>query len=80
MFGDVIPIEDELLAALYNGGNEERELILETAREDWFVSGSGKILFAKAVADIEAGREPSIAASFSIPRQRGKGQAVHAQR
>ena len=67
MFGDVIPIEDELLAALYNGGNEEREMILETAREDWFVSGSGKILFAKAVADLEAGREPSIAASFSIP-------------
>ncbi|NDB20025.1 MAG: hypothetical protein EB020_04020 [Proteobacteria bacterium] len=67
MFGDVIPIEDELLAALYNGGNEEREMILETVKEEWFVTGSGKILYAKAVADLEAGREPSIAASYSIP-------------
>lgn len=67
MFGDVIPIEDDLLAALYNGGNEEREMILETVKEEWFVTGSGKILYAKAVADLEAGREPSIAASYSIP-------------
>lgn len=59
MLGELVPIENDLLALIYNGGTEERDLVMEQASVDWFNTSSGKSLFSLAVQEIEAGREPS---------------------
>lgn len=59
MLGELVPIENDLLALIYNGGTEERDLVMEQASESWFITSSGRSLFVTASKEIEAGREPS---------------------
>jgi replicative DNA helicase len=56
---NIIPIEDDLLACIYNGDTEERDIVLESARPDWFITNSGRVLYSLATAELENGRLPS---------------------
>lgn len=67
MLGEVIPIENDLLALIYNGGTEERDLVMEQASVDWFISTSGKSLFSSAVQEMESGRQPSWVVAIQTP-------------
>ena len=67
MLGELIPIEDDLLALIYNGGTEERDLVMEQASVDWFISTSGKSLFSSAVQEMESGRQPSWVVAMQTP-------------